>query len=398
MKFALISHVLPPSASGQAIVLYRLLSGFDSQDYCVISNHQHDDEISLGTSTQRLPCKYFKLPTAFQIKRPNRFGLIYLREGLNLIVSILRQAPIIAGILRREKCEAVVACTGDVRHLPAGYLASRLTGLPFYAYIFDHYSYREWMSSGTRYWARRLEKRLLQGAAGIIVPNEILRDDLQERFGVEATVIHNSFEIADYEPQTSVVASSNGEVKIVYTGDIYEAHYDAFHTLLAALRLLGRAEVKLHIYTPRSPEELASRNIAGAIVFHPPCPLSEMPRIQREADLLFLPLAFDSPYPDLVRTSATGKLGEYLATRRPVLGHAPADSFISWYLGTYACGVVVDQQDPALMAHKIAEVLDDAQLQQTIGDRAWTQAVKDFNILTARTQFLDVLRRGATAP
>jgi glycosyltransferase involved in cell wall biosynthesis len=391
MKFALISHLLPPSASGQAIILYRLLSGFNSDDYCLLSNYPYDGEVPLGTSTQRLPCKYFKLPPAFEIKRPSRFGLIYLREGLNLLVSIVRQSRIIADIIRREKCKAVVACTGDVTLLPAGYLASRLTGLPFYAYIFDHYSYREWVNVGTRYWARRLEKMLLKGAAGVIVTNEMLRDDLRERFAVEATVIHNSCEIADYESHDSASARSNGEVKIVYTGDIYEAHYDAFHTLLEALKLLGRPEVKLHLYTSRSPEELARRGIIGSVVLHPPCLLSEMPPIQRDADLLFLPLAFDSPYPDLVRSSAPGKLGEYLVTRRPVLAHAPTDSFVAWYLGKYECGVVIDQRDPVLLAGKIAEVLDNRQLQETIGERAWKRAFKDFNIMTARAKFLDVL-------
>jgi len=328
-----------------------------------------------------------------RIGRGSRWGLINLREALNIPLAILQQGRALARIVRDEKCEAVVACTGDVTLLPAGYLASRLAGVPFFAYIFDHYAYREWANPAARFWARRLERILMKGSAGVIVPNEILRDDLREHFGIEATVVHNSCEIADYESTPANVSPSNGDVKIVYTGDIYEAHYDAFHTLLAALKLLDRAEVKIHIYTSRTIEELASVGISGSFVLHPHYALSEMPSIQREADLLFLPLAFDSPYPELVRTSAPGKLGEYLAARRPVLGHAPPDCFISWYLRTHQCGVVVDRRDAAHLARKIAEVLDDRQLQRTIGERAWTQAVKDFSVSTARNQFLEVLRR-----
>jgi len=396
MKFALISHVLPPSASGQAVTLYRLLRGLDPGEYCLVSNYEYEVEVPLGSYTQRLPVSYHHLPLGFQVLRGSRWGLIHLREASNIPLAILQRGRALARIVRRERCEAVVACTGDVTLLPAGYLASRLAGVPFFAYVFDHYAHREWANTAARFWARRLERLLMKGAAGVIVPNEILRDDLRERFGIEATVVHNSCEIADYESAPANASPSNGEVKIVYTGDIYEAHYDAFRTLLAALKLLDRAEVKLHIYTSRTIEELARRDISGPLVLHPHHALSEMPSIQREADLLFLPLAFDSPYPELVRTSSPGKLGEYLATRRPVLGHAPPGSFITWYLRTYQCGVVVDRRDPALLARKIAEVLDDRQLQQTIGARAWTQAVNDFNILTARTQFLDVLRSGAS--
>ncbi|HYE16131.1 MAG TPA: hypothetical protein VD968_16960, partial [Pyrinomonadaceae bacterium] len=106
----------------------------------------------------------------------------------------------------------------------------------------------------------------------------------------------------------------DGEVRIVYTGAIYEAHYDAFRNLLAALERLGRPEVKLHAYTTQRAEEMAGRGIGGpAVVFHPHLSVAEMPGVQRRADLLFLPLAVESPYPDLVRTSAPVKFGEYLA-------------------------------------------------------------------------------------
>ncbi|HYE16132.1 MAG TPA: hypothetical protein VD968_16965 [Pyrinomonadaceae bacterium] len=105
--------------------------------------------------------------------------------------------------------------------------------------------------------------------------------------------------------------------------------------------------MKLHAYTTQRAEELAGRGIGGpAVVFHPHLSVAEMPGVQRRADLLFLPLAFESPYPDLVRTSAPVKFGEYLASRRPVLVHAPPRSFISWYCREHDCGLVVDESDP----------------------------------------------------
>jgi glycosyltransferase involved in cell wall biosynthesis len=231
----------------------------------------------------------------------------------------------------------------------------------------------------------------------VIVPNETLRDDLRERYGVEATLIHNSFDISIYESAAAAgePARRNGEVKIVYTGDVYEAHYDAFRNLVAAIEKTGRDDLRLHVYSGRSREVLKREGISGPVACHGDRAPSEMPGVQREADLLFLPLAFNSPYPDLVRTSATTKLGEYLATGRPVLVHAPPDSFVSWYFREHDCGVLVDQLDSSVLAEAINNVLGDEALRQRLGARAWERARSDFDINAARAKFWNLLEQRA---
>jgi glycosyltransferase involved in cell wall biosynthesis len=226
-----------------------------------------------------------------------------------------------------------------------------------------------------------------------------LRDDLRECFGVEATVIHNSFDISPYDSSAVGVARpSNGAGGgVVYTGDIYEAHYDAFRNLLEALDRLGRDDLKLHAYTPRTKEELARQGLSGRMILHAPRDPSEIPRVQRGAGALFLPLAFNSPYPELVRTSATTKLGEYLAAGRPVIAHAPPDSFVAWYFREHECGVVVDRLDPASLAEAVGRVLDDDALGRKLAARAWERAVADFDIVSAREKFWKFLEDGASA-
>jgi glycosyltransferase involved in cell wall biosynthesis len=234
----------------------------------------------------------------------------------------------------------------------------------------------------------------MKGAAGIVVPNEVLRDDLQERFGVEATVIHNSFDISPYETAAAngnIRSASAGEVSVVYTGAVYQAHFGAFRNLMAAINKLDRRDVRLHLYTNQPAESLERENVRGPIVRHPQRSMTEMPRVQMEADILFLPLAFDSPYPDLVRTSATTKLGEYLAARRPVLVHAPRDSFISRYFREHECGIVVDEDDPARLAEAIKLVLSDSTLCNRLIQNAVQRARTDFSISASRAAFARLL-------
>jgi glycosyltransferase involved in cell wall biosynthesis len=382
---------LPPARTGQGLVLYRLLEEWSPSDYCLVSAH----DSRRGDAESRrytLPGPTHVLGEPFGLKRGNRFGLARARAAVNVPLGAYARARQLELVVRREGCEAVVACTGDLLDLPAGCLAARRAGVPFYAYLFDHYSYREWGDPVKRFWARRLEPWLMRRAAAVIVPNEVLRDDLRERFGVEAAVIHNSFDVSPYRgPAAGPPAAGAG---IVYTGDIYEAHYDAFRNLLEALERLGRDDLALHAYTPRTADELARHGLRGRMVLHAPCDPADVPGIQRAARLLFLPLAFKSPYPDLVRTSATTKMGEYMAARRPVLVHAPEGSFPSWYFREHRCGVVVDRDDPAALAEAISAVLADEDSQAEMAGRAWERVQADFRVESAREQFAAVLRRG----
>lgn len=397
MKFALISHNVPPSGTGQSLVIYRMLQDLDPEQYCLVSTEQHNPDKPGEGPSQMLPCRYHYLPPPFRFNRGYRLGLQALRESINIQLAVRDYRCRIADIVRRESCNAVVACTGDVTILPGGYLASRAAGVPFYAYLFDHYSYREWDDPVKAFWARRFEPFIMKGAAGIIAPNEILRDDLRERFGVEAAVIHNSFDISPYEinaTSASIDANTSkpsDEVNIVYTGAVYEAHFGAFRNLMAAIRKLDHLRVNVHLYTNQPEETLQRENVRGPIVLHQQQAMTEMPRVQMEADILFLPLAFDSPYPDLVKTSATTKLGEYLAARRPVLVHAPRDSFISWYFRKHECGLVVDEDDPARLANGIELILSDAQLCQRLIANAIERARTDFNIAASRAAFAQLL-------
>lgn len=392
MKFALVSHVLPPSASGHAILIYRLLQGLTPESYCLIAQPSYLTADYQGNHSGTLPGRYYRLPLELLV-RGLRFGLAATwRKRLNLLFGTITRGLRIAVIAKQEQSEAIVAFTGNLVDLPAGYLASRFLRIPFYPYILDDYSVWGWSDRWERLFAERVEPTLLRGAAGIITPNAFLHDTLRQRYGVETTVIHNPCDLADYESVPAEQAGeTNGEIRIVYTGAIYWAHYDAFQTLLSAIGRLGKPELKLHLYTAQPPAVLAEQGICGPIVFHEHQAVAEIPGIQQEADLLFLPLAFDSPFPEQVRTAAPFKVGEYLASRRPIVVHAPPDSFVSWYFRQHDCGLVVDQRDPALLAQAIERVLADGALRQRLTANAWERAKADFSIEAAQAQFAELL-------
>lgn len=397
MKFALVSYHLPPAPSGQSMVLHRLLRELDADAYCLLTSNPYDVPVGPEDEHRVLAGRFYRLTPGRQVTRGHRYGLSKAREGANVALGIVQRARQIAGIVRREKCRAIVGCTGgpDLLDLPAAYLASRVQRVPFYAYYFDDYYHQwaavdHWQALDGRRIARRLEAALVRGAAGVIVPNEFMGEELRRRYGVESTVIHNP---CDVPPGDEPHRPADGEARIVYTGAVYDAHYDAFLNLVEALKLLGRPEAKLHIYTAHSHTELAERGIRGPVVYHEHLAASAIPDIQRQAALLFLPLAFESPYPELIKTSAPGKFGEYLAAGRPVLAHAPPDSFVVWYLRRHECGLVVDERDARKLAAAVERVLDDAVLGRSLSERAAERAHADFSVSAARARFFALLSK-----
>ena len=394
MKFALVSNVLPPSESAHAAIIHRLLRDLDPETYCLLSSVDYTSDNG-PNYTGRLPGKYYHLPPSFQFTRGYRFGMQALREKVNLVIAVVLRGRTISRILKRETCDAVIICTGgrEILDFPAAYLASRLTGARFYAYLLDQYSHMVSYVLGNSF-LRRFESRILKGATAVIVPNEFLRDELRQRFNVEAVVIHNMCDLDLYQ-QSRTNEHTNDEARIVYTGGVGPLHYDAFRNLLAALQLLERNDVRLHLYTAQTRDSIEHEGIAGPrIVFHEHQPVWTMPEIQQSADILFLALAINSPHPEIVRTAMPGKMGEYLASGRPILVHAPTDSFIAWYFRHHECGVVVDQNDPQQLAGAIDSLLNDASLRERLSTRARDRAKIDFDQVKERARFIELLQQG----
>jgi len=107
--------------------------------------------------------------------------------------------------------------------------------------------------------------------------------------------------------------------------------------------------------------------------------------------VLFLPLAFRSQCPEVIRTSAPMKFGEYLAAGGPILAHAPPGAFVSEHCRRHDCGLVVDDTDPASLVDALQALAGDDALRARLMTNAQTRARADFAIDVARARFAEVL-------
>lgn len=390
-KVALVSHVLPPSPSGQAMALHRMLRGWPADRLCLLSREPGGGGAP-GPDVGALSGRRYLLAPAAPPAGSRLLPTETLRTAAGAARGILRRARRIAEILAAERCDLVVACTGDLHDLPAACLASRRARIPFVPYLFDDYVF-QW-TGAARTVARRLEPHLMRRSRAILVPNEFLGQEYLRRHGVSGAVFHNPCLLPDLPAlDESPRVFDPGETAVVYAGAVYHAHHDAFRNLAAAISRPGLAGVKLHIFTAQSRDEIARAGLAGpAVVHHPHIAPGEVPRVLRGASVLFLPLAFDSPIPEAIRTSAPGKTGEYLSVARPVLVHAPADSFLSWYFRANRCGLVVDRNDPGVLAAALARLASDPDLRGDLGRSAREAAERDFDVNKIRPKFEEFLK------
>ena len=393
IEIALLSHSLPPSPSGQAVALYRLLREFEPGSFCLLSCEDETDkpsEASAGALQGSLDAKYYYLPGGMP-KRSNIRPLRILLHLFNVIQQSWQRALQVKKILQQENCVALVACTGDLIDIPAGFLASQMAHIPFYAYIFDDYVF-QW-TGNYRQFAKLVAPFIFKHSSGVIGPNEYICEEYKRRYNISPTLVRNPCDKDELEKEPYPQwPSESGKIKIIYTGAIYHANFDCFRNLIKAMDFLKEYKSELHLFTAQTRDELEGQDIKSERIFvHSHVPYRDIFEQQREADILFLPLSFESPIPEVIRTSAPGKMGDYLASGRPVLAHVPANSFVAYYFKKNQCGWIADQNNPYHLAIAIANLISDQESRPTIMRNAFQQAKIDFSPAIARDQLLRLM-------
>ena len=118
-KIAIVSHILPPSPSGQATVLARLLQGIDPDRYILLSRERYDGTQGGEDAGEPLPARYYAFRSPPPVPPAWRLTGSFLRFVGETFVWIRDRARQIEEIARKEGCDVLVACSGDLYDLPA---------------------------------------------------------------------------------------------------------------------------------------------------------------------------------------------------------------------------------------------------------------------------------------
>jgi len=281
-------------------------------------------------------------------------------------------------IIKEEKIELLLGYSDHGPALLSVYLLHKLTQKPFCLHFYDLY-YRNnfpWFFTVVAYF---MEPRLFRCAERISVMSEALAEYYQNKYHRDVTVLHNAIPL-DSSRCPEPVRVHPEPYKIVYTGTVGWPQVGAIRNLVAAVQSFSSPEVALYLYTPHERQFLESQGIfeSNRVVFARGLP-HEMPAIQASADILFVGLSFNTRYPLLINTSSPGKTCEYMISRRPILIHAPKESYIAKYARQHGFACVVDENDREALKQEIMKLISYKDTVSRIVSNAWKTALTNHN-------------------
>jgi glycosyltransferase involved in cell wall biosynthesis len=256
------------------------------------------------------------------------------------------------GLLERWRPDVILASSPPTTSLlVASRLAARFR-VPWVADLRDlwtgnpYYPYPRWRLA----LEKRLERRVLRTAAGLVTVSEPLRLELAREYDVPTVEVLNGFDPADYPEE--VERPSDGRLRIVYTGMLYGRRRDP-SPLFRGIHMMRESDaVRLQFfgrYVAAAEEFAQECGVTHLVETHATVPYEESLRLQRGADALLL-LPGNEP---AAKGVYTGKFFEYLGARRPLVVVSDRDNVAATLVAERGLGIV--ETEPAAFAARLDE-------------------------------------------
>lgn len=164
-----------------------------------------------------------------------------------------------------------------------------------------------------------LERRVIERSSALVTVSEPWAEDYRAKYGKPVAVIYNGYDPEALEGATSIGASDEVALRIVYTGGIYPGRRDPA-PLFAAMQSLkltpDRIRMDFYGTNPDHVWPIAERyDVAPLVTVNPPVTHREAVELQQSADILLL-MQWNDPRE---QGNVPGKLFEYMGARRPIL-------------------------------------------------------------------------------
>ena len=232
---------------------------------------------------------------------------------------------------------------------------ARETGLPWIAdfrdpwtkiFYFKHLS----MTRATERWHKKMEKKVLDDASVVVAVSPLVQQEFQAMTQTPVELITNGFDECDFEQSRCVEADGGPDKDFIIT---HTGLFAADGNPTTLWKVLSekcirnedfRKAIKINLVGKTDEailESIKAEGLGGALTDMGYQPHAVAVQEQRKASLLILPLRKEPEY----KAVLPGKLFEYLASWRPVLGIGQPDGAMSMVLNSTKTGVVLDWED-----------------------------------------------------
>jgi len=270
---------------------------------------------------------------------------LWIRPSVRYLKKYLEEHPV-----------DLIVTTGPPQSMHMiGLRLAKETGLPWVAdfrdpwtkiFYFKHLS----MTPATERWHKKMEKAVLDEASAVVAVSPLVQQEFQAMTDTPVELITNGFDECDFpsEKDTEAYGGPDKDFTITHTGlfaadgnptvlwDVLSEKYQADDDFRKQLRikLIGKNDEQIL-------KALKDRGLQEALTDMGYQPHSVAVEQQRKASILILPLRKEPEY----KAVLPGKLFEYMASERPVLGIGQPDGAMAMILGEAKTGTVLDWDD-----------------------------------------------------
>lgn len=393
-KTILISSYAPPILGGPQN-LYNLLRDADPNSYCILTSFYNINNLSARIGTW-LKGEYIfydsnattkniaETPDSSNFKK--RVFLSKLKHSMKrlaiarrLLGTFIILAQVIAIVIKGKKTikdKNINSIIGFSDYGPAmigAYILYKITKKTYSIFLFDLYKGNPFPFPGNQL-ASFFEPLIFKSANQIIVGNEGTREFYVKRYGQgiskKIKIIQNSTFPEPYIKLQNIpqeIKSPSSPYQILFTGNIAWPQTRSLKNLIKAVNEINDINIKLKIYSPNPKDYLQKIGITESekVEISVASP-KEMPEIQSKADILFIPLSWNTESQAIIDTATPTKLIDYLIAGRPMLIHAPASSFLVKYAKDKNFAEVVDEENIEKLKESIKKLLTDKEFSNTI--------------------------------
>jgi len=416
-RILFVSSHAPPAIGGPQN-MYNLIRDLSIDSYFILTSFYHIDNVSAQKGTW-LPGNYIfydnPQATKKQTRIPRNSSLISKwYDRVARFKSAIKRVPLVRAVfgipvivgqimsiaregqkaVRNKGIEIMMGFSDYGPAMIGTYLLHQRTKIPYHLFLFDIYKGNNFFFPGGIL-ADIFEARIFAGAQKIVVTNEGTREFYRQRYGNtiadKMVVIYNSVFPEPYRKIQAPPYNPKPPYNILFTGRIYWPQIRSLKNLFRAVDEINDLDIEMQIYAPHPPEYIKTLGLSSSKATFNMAPPTEMPRVQSQADILFLPLSWHTRSPDIISTATPGKLTDYLIAGRPMLIHAPASTHLVKYAKKHNFAMVVDEEDIGQLRLAIRRLVTDTDFSKKLIENARETFFKNHdanrNIIIFRSLF-----------